>query len=309
MHEGMEADDVIATARPARRRARARRLHLHRRQGRPPAPQRPDPDLQPPQAAGARRRRRSRPTGASAPTRSSTCSPSPATPSDNVPGVPGIGLKTGAKLLEEFGTLENLLANVDKVSGAKRKENLGDLRRDRPPGPAADHAPRRPAARPRLGRAADVRRPTSRRSRRSASSAASTASSTSSAPTREGREAAWDADYQPVDTPEALRDVPRRARPPAQVLLRHRDDLGRPAPRRPRRPLVLLEGGRGAITCPSAGPTASQLLDASTDARGPPAGPDRTRRPRRSARTSSTTCSCSSAPGSSSAGRSPTRWS
>jgi DNA polymerase-1 len=44
--------------------------------------------------------------------------------SDNVPGVPGIGLKTGAKLIEEFDTLENLLANVDKVSGAKRKENL-----------------------------------------------------------------------------------------------------------------------------------------------------------------------------------------
>ena len=44
--------------------------------------------------------------------------------SDNVPGVPGIGLKTGAKLLEEFETLEGLLANVAKVSGAKRKENL-----------------------------------------------------------------------------------------------------------------------------------------------------------------------------------------
>ena len=44
--------------------------------------------------------------------------------SDNVPGVPGIGLKTGAKLLEEFGTLDNLLENVGKVAGAKRKENL-----------------------------------------------------------------------------------------------------------------------------------------------------------------------------------------
>ena len=44
--------------------------------------------------------------------------------SDNVPGVPGIGLKTGAKLIEEFDTLENLLANVGKVTGAKRKENL-----------------------------------------------------------------------------------------------------------------------------------------------------------------------------------------
>src|SRR4051812_34272583 len=44
--------------------------------------------------------------------------------SDNVKGIPGIGLKTAAKLLEEFGSLDNLLANVDKVSGAKRKENL-----------------------------------------------------------------------------------------------------------------------------------------------------------------------------------------
>jgi DNA polymerase-1 len=43
---------------------------------------------------------------------------------DNVPGVAGIGIKTGAKLLQEFGTLDNLLANVDKVAGAKKQENL-----------------------------------------------------------------------------------------------------------------------------------------------------------------------------------------
>lgn len=43
---------------------------------------------------------------------------------DNVKGVEGIGEKTAAKLLQEFGTVENLLANIDKVSGAKRKENL-----------------------------------------------------------------------------------------------------------------------------------------------------------------------------------------
>ena len=43
---------------------------------------------------------------------------------DNVPGIPGIGLKTATALLEQFGTLDNLLASVDKVSGAKRKENL-----------------------------------------------------------------------------------------------------------------------------------------------------------------------------------------
>ncbi len=38
---------------------------------------------------------------------------------DNVPGVPGIGLKTGAKLLEEFGDLDSLLNNTDKVKGKK----------------------------------------------------------------------------------------------------------------------------------------------------------------------------------------------
>jgi DNA polymerase-1 len=43
---------------------------------------------------------------------------------DNVPGVQGIGLKTGAKLLQEFGTLDNLLANIDKVQGAKKQEAL-----------------------------------------------------------------------------------------------------------------------------------------------------------------------------------------
>ena len=44
--------------------------------------------------------------------------------SDNIPGVPGIGDKTAAQLLQEFGSLEEVLANVEKISGAKRKENL-----------------------------------------------------------------------------------------------------------------------------------------------------------------------------------------
>jgi DNA polymerase-1 len=44
--------------------------------------------------------------------------------SDNIPGVPGIGDKTAAQLLQEFGSLETVLDNVDKVSGAKRKQNL-----------------------------------------------------------------------------------------------------------------------------------------------------------------------------------------
>ena len=44
--------------------------------------------------------------------------------SDNIPGVPGIGEKTGIKLLTEFETLENIYDNLDKVSGKKRRENL-----------------------------------------------------------------------------------------------------------------------------------------------------------------------------------------
>jgi DNA polymerase-1 len=44
--------------------------------------------------------------------------------SDNIPGVPGIGDKTAAELLQRFGDLEAVLASVDQISGAKRKQNL-----------------------------------------------------------------------------------------------------------------------------------------------------------------------------------------
>src|ERR671932_555656 len=44
--------------------------------------------------------------------------------SDNIPGVPGIGDKTAAELLQRFGDLEGVLAHVDEISGAKRKQNL-----------------------------------------------------------------------------------------------------------------------------------------------------------------------------------------
>lgn len=42
---------------------------------------------------------------------------------DNVPGVPGIGPKTAAKLILEYGSIENLLAHLDEIKG-KRRENL-----------------------------------------------------------------------------------------------------------------------------------------------------------------------------------------
>lgn len=43
---------------------------------------------------------------------------------DNVPGIPGIGPKTAAQLLEEFGDLETLLARAGEIKQVKRRENI-----------------------------------------------------------------------------------------------------------------------------------------------------------------------------------------
>ncbi len=43
---------------------------------------------------------------------------------DNVPGVPGIGVKTGAQLITEYGDLETLLARSSEIKQQKRRENL-----------------------------------------------------------------------------------------------------------------------------------------------------------------------------------------
>ena len=40
--------------------------------------------------------------------------------SDNIPGVPGIGEKTAVKLLNDYGTLDNIYNNIDKISGATK---------------------------------------------------------------------------------------------------------------------------------------------------------------------------------------------
>ncbi len=40
--------------------------------------------------------------------------------SDNIPGVPGIGEKTAVKLLNEFGTLDGIYQNLDKITGSTR---------------------------------------------------------------------------------------------------------------------------------------------------------------------------------------------
>ncbi len=43
-------------------------------------------------------------------------------PSDNVPGVPGIGEKTASALIREFGSLDNLLEHTDRLKGSRREK-------------------------------------------------------------------------------------------------------------------------------------------------------------------------------------------
>jgi DNA polymerase I len=46
---------------------------------------------------------------------------------DNVPGVPGIGVKTAAELISEFGDLESLLARAGEIKQPKRRERLTEF--------------------------------------------------------------------------------------------------------------------------------------------------------------------------------------
>ena len=50
--------------------------------------------------------------------------------SDNIPGVAGIGEKTAIKLLAEYKTVENVLDNIDNISGKKLKERLAEGKED-----------------------------------------------------------------------------------------------------------------------------------------------------------------------------------
>ena len=48
--------------------------------------------------------------------------------SDNVPGAPGIGVKTAAQLINEYGSIENLIKNFEKIKQQKRRETIRDFK-------------------------------------------------------------------------------------------------------------------------------------------------------------------------------------
>ena len=48
--------------------------------------------------------------------------------SDNVPGAPGIGIKTAAQLINEYGNIERLIENYEKIKQQKRRETIRDFK-------------------------------------------------------------------------------------------------------------------------------------------------------------------------------------
>lgn len=76
---------------------------------------------------------------------------------DNIPGVPGVGPKTAAELLQQFGSVENLYRRLAEVKSERVRANLESarqivsrnqklirLREDQPPAPLTELAPREP---------------------------------------------------------------------------------------------------------------------------------------------------------------------
>ena len=82
--------------------------------------------------------------------------------SDNIPGVPGIGDKTAAQLLQQYGSLEEVLAHIDDISGEKRQAEPARERRPGAPLEAARDAPARHRRGHRRGGDRRTGRPTAR---------------------------------------------------------------------------------------------------------------------------------------------------
>ena len=213
---GWEADDLIATAVDEARRARRRRHHRHRRPRQLPA------------RRATRTSRCSTTSAASATTRcydeAGIAERTGVTPalypqyaalrgdnSDNLPGVPGVGEKTAAKLINKYGGLDGIFAHVDEQTPeaagrtsteheerARKNLELMILRHDAPidsvdlrrprdhpearRGPAAVRLPRVPHARRPPGRGAGAELGDRSRARRATSSSPRSRRSTTPRP-------------------------------------------------------------------------------------------------------------------------------
>jgi DNA polymerase-1 len=133
---------------------------------------------------------------------------------DNVPGVPLIGPKLAKELLEKYGTLENVLDHADEVPGAKRRQNLIDYREaallsrklvalDRNVPIAIDWEAARVGGF-NQSRLAELFRDYGFRGLGERVMAIAEAERAKPAPQPAALVAKWEADYQIVDTPEAL---------------------------------------------------------------------------------------------------------
>ena len=201
---------------------------------------------------------------------------------DNVPGVPGIGEGFAATFLKEFGTLDNLLANVGQVKGPKKQQSLARARGDRPA---------RPPAR-RLCATTSRSRSTGTRSRpRAPTSTALKALCAECGFHRFRDELGHEREPAAGREDDLGGQLPRRStrprrfaaflaelRAPAAVLRRHRDDRARPAP------APTWSGCRSrwkageAYYLPVRGPAGSRVLDEAATLDGPAADPDRSGR-------------------------------
>ena len=80
--------------------------------------------VRPDEEQADRRRRGARRNSASAPDKVVEVQALAGDSTDNVPGVPGIGVKTAAELIKTYGDLENLLARAGEIKQPKRRETL-----------------------------------------------------------------------------------------------------------------------------------------------------------------------------------------
>ena len=142
--------------------------------------------------------------------------------SDNIPGVPKVGAKTAAKWLNQYSTLDALLAHRDEIEG-KVGESLRAAPERRDAVAAARNDPRRPRA------SREAARAHARRARRRAAARAvlrgSSCARCSPAPCKK-----WLGDIFP-----ARRSLPAGAVPVEPATAQIDDLRGRPSPRQPAR--------------------------------------------------------------------------